>query len=205
MPGPYYISKNPVKSIVTGEIIDIDDKKITVNLSENINGFIKKSNLSKNKNEQKLERFAKGEKIDSMIISYDNKSRKIVYHLSHDELLRDLLQIKSNHDKIINEMLNHFLYDQDLFKSDVPFEMAVDVLNRLSDKYEIYYLTGRPVHSTAVDFITKFGFPEGKIFSEKIGLGESSKKSVLIREISSMILLDLTANTKKFLFGNISL
>jgi len=72
-----YISKHPVKSIVTGEIIDIDDKRIIVNLSENINGFIKKSNLSKNKNEQKIERFAKGEKIDSMIISYDEKLRKI--------------------------------------------------------------------------------------------------------------------------------
>ena len=33
--------------------------------------------MSKNKNEQKIERFAKGEKIDSMIISYDEKLRKI--------------------------------------------------------------------------------------------------------------------------------
>ena len=72
-----YVLKNPVKSIVTGEIIDTNDKGITVNLSENINGFIKKTNLSKNKNEQKIERFAKGEKIDSMIVSYDKKLRKI--------------------------------------------------------------------------------------------------------------------------------
>ena len=106
----------------------------------------------------------------------------IKYEYGFGKILKKL-QIKSNHDNIINEMLNHFLYDEDLFKLDVPFKMAVDVLNRLSDKYEIYYLTGRPVHSTAVDFITKFGFPEGKIFSEKIGLGESSKKSELIREI----------------------
>ena len=72
-----YISKNPIKSIVTGEIIDTNDKGIIVNLSKNINGFIKKSNLSKNKNEQKIDRFAKKEKIDSMIISYDEKLRKI--------------------------------------------------------------------------------------------------------------------------------
>ena len=72
-----YISKNPIKSIVTGEIIDTNDKGITVNLSEKINGFIKKSNLSKNKNELKIDRFAKGEKIDSMIVSYDEKLRKI--------------------------------------------------------------------------------------------------------------------------------
>ena len=80
-----YISKNPVKSIVTGEIIEIDDKRLTVNLSENIIGYIKKSNLSKNKNEQKIDRFAKGEKIDSMIISYDKKSRKINLSLKDKE------------------------------------------------------------------------------------------------------------------------
>ena len=76
---PYgdFIKNNPVKSIVTGEIIDMDDKRIIVNLAENISGLIKKSNLSKNKTEQKIERFAKGEKIDSMIISYDKKIRKI--------------------------------------------------------------------------------------------------------------------------------
>ena len=72
-----YISKNPIKSIVSGEIIDTNDKGIIVNLSKNINGFIKKSNLSKNKNEQKIDRFAKKEKIDSMIIAYDEKLRKI--------------------------------------------------------------------------------------------------------------------------------
>ena len=76
---PYddFIKNNPVKSIVTGEIFDMDDKRIIVNLTENISGLIKKSNLSKNKTEQKIERFAKGEKIDSMIISYDKKIRKI--------------------------------------------------------------------------------------------------------------------------------
>ena len=81
-----FITKNPIKSIVTGEIIDTDDKGITVKLSDNINGFIKKSNLSNNKNEQKIERFAKGEKIDSMIISYDEKLRKINLSIKDKEL-----------------------------------------------------------------------------------------------------------------------
>ncbi len=76
-PASDYISKNPIKAIVTGEIINTDDKGVMVKLSENVNGIIKKSNLSKNKNEQKIERFAKGEIIDSMIIAYDEKLRKI--------------------------------------------------------------------------------------------------------------------------------
>ena len=43
----------------------------------NINGFIKKSNLSKEKSEQKTDRFAVGEMIDVMVISFDKQSRKI--------------------------------------------------------------------------------------------------------------------------------
>ncbi len=81
-----YISKNPIKSIVSGKIISIDEKGITVNLEENINGFIKKSNLSSNKNEQKIDHFAKGETIDSMIVSYDNKLRKINLSIKNKEI-----------------------------------------------------------------------------------------------------------------------
>jgi len=81
-----YISKNPVKSIVSGKIISVDEKEITVNLAENINGFIKKVNLSKNKTEQKIDRFAEGEVLDSMIISYDNKIRKINLSVKDKEI-----------------------------------------------------------------------------------------------------------------------
>tara|TARA_B100001123_G_C15270609_1_gene1010182 strand:- start:78 stop:1781 length:1704 start_codon:yes stop_codon:yes gene_type:complete len=80
-----YILKNPVKSIVTGDIIETNEKGITINLSQYVSGFIKKNNLSKNKDEQKIERFAKGEKIDSMIVSYEKKLRKINLSLKDKE------------------------------------------------------------------------------------------------------------------------
>tara|TARA_B100000700_G_scaffold112139_1_gene126197 strand:- start:57 stop:1766 length:1710 start_codon:yes stop_codon:yes gene_type:complete len=72
-----YILNNPIKSIVTGKISAIDEKGIHVSLEQNINGFVKKSNLAKDKTEQKIDRFAIDEKIDSMIVSFDSKSRKI--------------------------------------------------------------------------------------------------------------------------------
>ena len=81
-----YISQNPVKSIVSGKIISVEEKGVTVNLAENINGFIKKINLSKNKTEQKIDRFAEGEVLDSMIISYDNKVRKINLSVKDKEI-----------------------------------------------------------------------------------------------------------------------
>ena len=81
-----YIALNPIKSKVTGKIINIDEKGLKVELdSENsIFGFIKKSNLSNDKNENKTERFALNENIDSMILSIDAKNRSL--NLSIKEL-----------------------------------------------------------------------------------------------------------------------
>ena len=72
-----FLQKYPLKSKVTGKIINIDDKGIKVQITDNILGFIKKSNLSKDKAEQRTERFAIDESIDSMIISLDIKNRII--------------------------------------------------------------------------------------------------------------------------------
>jgi len=79
-----YILSNPIKSKVTGIISEITEKGLTVKLAENISGFIKKSNLAKERSDQKTDRFAVDEKIDSMIISLDNKSR--IVNLSVKEM-----------------------------------------------------------------------------------------------------------------------
>ena len=81
-----YIDNNPLKSKLTGKIIAIDDKGIKVELDpeNSIFGYIKKNNLSKDKNEQRNERFAVGENIDSIFISVDQKTRNL--NLSIKEL-----------------------------------------------------------------------------------------------------------------------
>ena len=85
-----YIETYPIHSKVTGKIIDIDDKglKVLLDNEKQIFGFIKKSNLSNDKNENKTERFALDENIDSIIISIDSKTRNL--NLSIRELeIRD--------------------------------------------------------------------------------------------------------------------
>ncbi len=85
-----FIEANPIKSKITGKIINIDEKglKIELDNEKQIFGFIKKSNLSNDKNENKTERFALDEKVDSIILSIDTKSRTI--NLSIKELeIRD--------------------------------------------------------------------------------------------------------------------
>ena len=81
-----FIESNPIKSNVTGKIIEIDEKGLKVELDKEnqIFGFIKKSNLSNDKNQNKTDRFALDEKVDSVIISLDSKSRSL--NLSIKEL-----------------------------------------------------------------------------------------------------------------------
>ena len=81
-----YLEKNPLKSKVTGKVIELDDKglKIELDIENKIYGIIKKSNLSKDKNEQRTDRFAVGENIDSIIVSIENKTRNL--NLSIKEL-----------------------------------------------------------------------------------------------------------------------
>ena len=84
-----FIFKHPIKSIISGKIILIDEKGLTVNLTKNINGFIKKTNLAKDKLEQKVDRFANDETIDSMIISFDEKSKKINLSIKDIEIAEE--------------------------------------------------------------------------------------------------------------------
>ena len=81
-----YLDKNPIKSKVTGKISEVEEKGIKIDLdsSNKIYGYIKRINLSKNKTEQKTERFAVGENVDSIILSLDLKTR--VINLSIKEL-----------------------------------------------------------------------------------------------------------------------
>ena len=72
-----FITQHPIKSTISGKISLIDEKGLKIIFDKNFTGFIKKSNLAKNKLEQKVDRFAVDELIDSKIISYDEKSRKI--------------------------------------------------------------------------------------------------------------------------------
>ena len=70
-----FLNKYPIKSSISGKISSIDDKGLTLKLESNVSGFIKRINLSREKNEQKIERFAVGEKVDSLILSFDIKTR----------------------------------------------------------------------------------------------------------------------------------
>jgi len=81
-----FIEANPINTKVTGKIIDIDEKGLRIELDKEkqIFGFIKKANLSNDKNEKRTDRFAIEETVDSIITSIDSKNRNV--NLSIKEL-----------------------------------------------------------------------------------------------------------------------
>ena len=81
-----FLDKHPLKSTVSGKIVEIDDKYVKISLDDNIMGTIKKSNLSKDKNEQRVDRFALEEQVDSIIISVDQKTRMLNLSIKEIEI-----------------------------------------------------------------------------------------------------------------------
>ena len=81
-----FLDKHPLKSLVSGKIVEIDDKYLKISFDNNIMGTIKKSNLSKDKNEQRVDRFALEEQVDSIIISVDHKTRTLNLSIKEIEI-----------------------------------------------------------------------------------------------------------------------
>ena len=78
--------KYSTNSLVTCEITEITNDGLNVKLEDGNKGFISKSNLAKEKKEQKTERFAIGEKIDSVIISFDQKNTLLNLSIKQKEI-----------------------------------------------------------------------------------------------------------------------
>ena len=79
----------PKDSLVTSEIVEITETGLKVKISEKSFGFIKKSNLAKEKSEQKTDRFAVGEKVDSIVTSFDVKNKVVNLSIKQKEITEE--------------------------------------------------------------------------------------------------------------------
>jgi small subunit ribosomal protein S1 len=65
-------------AVVTCEVIDVKEAGIDVKIADtDLTAFIRRSDLSRDRSEQRPERFAKGEKVDARVTNFDKKSRKV--------------------------------------------------------------------------------------------------------------------------------
>jgi small subunit ribosomal protein S1 len=73
--------------VVTGTVTAIDDRGIEVSISDGVTGYIKKPDLSRERSEQRPDRFAVGEKVDAKITEV--KGRKLSLSIKAREIDED--------------------------------------------------------------------------------------------------------------------
>ena len=65
-------------SVVTGTVIEVNDGGIEVRIADSeMTAFIRRADLSRDRNDQRPERFSKGEKVDARVTQYDRKTQRI--------------------------------------------------------------------------------------------------------------------------------
>ena len=72
--------------VVTVIVAGIQDNGIDVTVSDGIPGFIRKSELSRDRSEQRPDRYAVGDKLDAKITNIDKASRRVVLSVKAREL-----------------------------------------------------------------------------------------------------------------------
>lgn len=76
-------------SVVTCTVSEIGSRDIKVTVNETIEGVIKKADLSRERSEQRPDRFAVGEKVDAKVISVDKKTRQLTLSIKAREIDED--------------------------------------------------------------------------------------------------------------------
>ena len=74
---------------VTCTVANVLDSGLEVTLSNGVPGFIRKGDLSRDRSEQRPERFAVGDKVDARITNIDNRNRRIMLSVKALELAEE--------------------------------------------------------------------------------------------------------------------
>lgn len=75
--------------VVTCTVTEINDKGIEVSVNENVKGSIKRADLSRERSEQRPDRFAVGEKVDAKILTVDSKKNTVTLSIKQREIDED--------------------------------------------------------------------------------------------------------------------
>ena len=73
-------------AIVTGTVSRVQDNGIEVTVADGLVGFIRKAELSRDRSEQRPDRFAVGEKVDAKVTTIDKKTRKVTLSIKQREV-----------------------------------------------------------------------------------------------------------------------
>lgn len=77
-------------AVVTGTVTEVNDGGIEVKLADSdVTAFIRRADLSRDRNDQRPERFSKGEKVDARVTQYDRKTGKIALSIKALEIAEE--------------------------------------------------------------------------------------------------------------------
>src|SRR5205085_11614325 len=71
--------------VVTGTISGITETGVEVMLADDVPGFIRKSELSRERSEQRPDRFAVGERVDAKVTQIDQTTRRVTLSIKARE------------------------------------------------------------------------------------------------------------------------
>ncbi len=80
------MSKLRKGEVVTGTVAGITEGGVEVTVGDGLLGFIRKSELSRDRSEQRPDRFAVGEKVDAKITTIDRSTRKVTLSIKAKEV-----------------------------------------------------------------------------------------------------------------------
>jgi small subunit ribosomal protein S1 len=88
---PFAAAVGAVKKgdVVTCTITAVTDNGLEVQINDGASGFIRKAELSRDRSEQRTERFAVGEKVDAKITNIDKATRKLTLSIKQREIEED--------------------------------------------------------------------------------------------------------------------
>lgn len=76
--------------IVTCEVLEVKDGGLEVSIADTeLTSFIKRSDLSRDRDEQRPERFSVGQKVDARVIQFDKKSRRVAVSIKALEIAEE--------------------------------------------------------------------------------------------------------------------
>ena len=77
-PGEQVIEEYKKGDVVKAQVLEVKESGIEVKIAgTDFTTFIKRSELARDRNDQRAERFAVGEKVDARVIQFDKKARKV--------------------------------------------------------------------------------------------------------------------------------
>ncbi|MFO0986166.1 MAG: 30S ribosomal protein S1 [Alphaproteobacteria bacterium] len=88
---PFAAAVGSVKKgdVVTCTITAVTDNGLEVQINDGATGFIRKAELSRDRSEQRTERFAVGEKVDAKVTNIDKATRKLTLSIKQREIEED--------------------------------------------------------------------------------------------------------------------